>query len=145
MKNEKVHHFYTFMLIIFLYEFFTLFSTDLKSASNSAFFDSLIKMSWKNICGGHTSTFYQLWILTHTKRQKKRKIYFFNVNQNKLYFQFWFRTSKVLKSFHSKILHTKSMNLLFSSLISLFSICFFMSLIFCTRIDSLKVFLGMIK
>ncbi len=40
----------------------------------------------------------------------------------------------------SKIPHAKSLNLLFSSLISLFGICSFMSLIFCIRIESIKVF-----
>jgi hypothetical protein len=51
----------------------------------------------------------------------------------------------VLKSFHPKISHTKSLNFLFSSLISLFGICFFMSSIFCMRIESIKVFLCMIN
>jgi hypothetical protein len=51
----------------------------------------------------------------------------------------------VLKLFHPKIPHTKSMNLLFSTLISLFGICSFMSLIFCIRIESIKVFLCMIN
>jgi hypothetical protein len=41
LKGKKVHIFYTCMLITFLYEpFFTLFSTHLKSASNSTFFDN---------------------------------------------------------------------------------------------------------
>ncbi len=51
----------------------------------------------------------------------------------------------MLKLFHPKIPHTKSMNLLFSTLISLFGICSFMSLIFCIRIESIKVFLCMIN
>ena len=57
---------------------------------------------------------------------------------------FWYRSNKVLKSFHPKISHTKSLNFLFSSLISLFGICFFMSSIFCMRIESIKVLLCMI-
>ncbi len=60
------------------------------------------------------------------------------------FFVFLYRSNKVLKSFHPKIPHTKSLNLLFSSLISLFGICSFMSLIFCMRIESIKVFLCMI-
>ena len=46
----------------------------------------------------------------------------------------------MLKSFHPKIPHTKSLNLLFSSLISLFGICSFMSLTFCMRIESKRSF-----
>jgi hypothetical protein len=73
--------------------------------SNSAFFDTHIKMLWKKYLWGHISTFYQLWILTHTKRlKKKRKIFFFQtwIRINYI-FQFWFRSNKVLKSFHLKL------------------------------------------
>ncbi len=53
LKGGKVYIFYTCMLITFLYEPFNtvLNYTNLKSASDSAFFDTHIKMLWKNICG----------------------------------------------------------------------------------------------
>jgi hypothetical protein len=40
------------------------------------FLDTHIKICNKYLWG-HTSTFYQLWILMHTKRPKKRKFVFF--------------------------------------------------------------------
>ncbi len=72
--------------------------------SNSAFFDTHIKMLWKKYLWGHISTFYQLWILTHTKRLKKTKNLFFQtwIRINYI-FQFWFWSNKVLKSFHLKL------------------------------------------
>ncbi len=75
------------------------------------------------------------------KRAKKTKNLFFQtwIRINYI-FQFWFLTNKVLKSFHPKIPHAKSLNVLFSSLISLFGICSFMSLIFCIQIESVKFF-----
>ena len=75
-----------FMLIIVLaWIFVELFPTDLKSASNSASFYTHIKLLWKKYLWGHISTFYELWILMHTK-QLKIMNFFSNVNQNKLYF-----------------------------------------------------------
>ncbi len=80
---------------------FTLFSTDLKSASNSAFIDTHFKMLWKKYFLGHISTFCQLWSLTWTERLKKSKnLFFLTWIRINYIFQFWFRTNKVLKSFH---------------------------------------------
>ncbi len=67
LKVEKVHNMYILMLITFFCRnFLTLFSTDLKSASNSAFFDTHFKMLWKKHIWACISTFCQLWNLTHT-------------------------------------------------------------------------------
>jgi hypothetical protein len=67
------------------------------------------------------------------------------VNKNKLYFSILVSDQQGVKLFHPKIPHAKSLNLLFSSLLSLYGICSFMSLIFCIWIESIKVFLRMIN
>jgi hypothetical protein len=77
LKDGKVHNFYTFMLITFLYEFFLHFFQWIWNQHPILhFFIPIKKCCEKNIWGGHISTFYQLWILTHTKRPKKLKIFF---------------------------------------------------------------------
>ena len=67
------------------------------------------------------------------------------MNKNKLYFSILVSDQQGVKLFHPKIPHAKSLNLLFSSLLSLYGICSFMSLIFCIWIESIKVFLCMIN
>ncbi len=57
--------------------FLAIFSTDSKSASNSAFFDTHIEWMWKKNILGHISTFCKLWSPTRTKRLKKTKNVFY--------------------------------------------------------------------
>ena len=57
----------------FLVHFFTTFSTDLKSAWNSAFFDTFFDYFKKINFFGHISTFFKLWSQTRKKRLKKSK------------------------------------------------------------------------
>ncbi len=57
----------------FLVHFFTTFSTDSKSAWNSAFFDTFFDFFIKNFFLGHINTFFKLWSQTRKKRLKKSK------------------------------------------------------------------------
>jgi hypothetical protein len=57
----------------FLVHFFTTFSTDSKSAWNSAFLTPFAIFFKKNIFLGHISTFFELWSQTRKKRLKKSK------------------------------------------------------------------------
>ncbi len=106
LKGEKVGYRYIILHLyannFFCRNFFTLFSTDLKSASNSVIFYTRIKMLYKKYFRGHSNIFHKLWSPTRTKRLKKLKKTLFEtwIRINYI-FQFWFRTSKVLKSFHS--------------------------------------------
>ncbi len=79
----------------FFVGFFTTFSKDSKSASNSAFFGTQIEIIWKNYLLGHISLFCTLWSRARTKRPKKRKNLFSNVNQNKLYLLILVSTQQV--------------------------------------------------
>ena len=55
----------------FCVQFFTTFSTDSKSAWNSAFFDTFFYFVKKKIFLGHISTFFELWLQMRRKRFKK--------------------------------------------------------------------------
>ncbi len=68
---------------------------EMKSASNSAFFYTHIKMLWKKYLWGHISTFYELWILMHTKQLKIMNFFQMWIRINYI-FQFWFRSNKGL-------------------------------------------------
>ncbi len=57
----------------FCVHFFTTFSTDSKSAWNSAFFDTFFDFLKKKVFKGHNSTFFKLWRQTRKKRLKKSK------------------------------------------------------------------------
>ena len=61
-----------FVCNFFLVHFFTTFSTDSKSAWNSAFFDTFFVFFKKKFLG-HISTFFKLWSQTRKKRLKKSK------------------------------------------------------------------------
>ena len=69
------------LIIVFAWIFFELFPTDLKSASNSAFFYTHIKSCEKNICGVILALLTTLNPNTHKTAQKD---HFFSskVNQN---------------------------------------------------------------
>ncbi len=95
IKGEKVHNFYTFMPRILLWELFYTFFNGFEISIKFCVICTYIKMLWKKYF------WCQLWSLTRTKRLKE-KISFFRCESDINYiFQFWFRTSKVLKSFHS--------------------------------------------
>jgi hypothetical protein len=53
IKSKKMHISVTFLLITFLVHFFKTFSTDSKSALNSAFFDTYIEFLNKNFLGSY--------------------------------------------------------------------------------------------
>ncbi len=76
------------------------FSNGFEISIKFCVFYTHIKMLWKKYLWGHISTFYQLWILTHTKRLKKP--IFFLQKWIRIYFPIQFQTNKVLKSFHHK-------------------------------------------
>jgi hypothetical protein len=57
--------------------FFATFSTDSKSASNFAFFDTHIENIWEKYFLGHIRTFGKLLSQTRTKRRKKTKNVFY--------------------------------------------------------------------
>ncbi len=116
LSTKSTSFLYFYANNFFVWIFYTFF--------NYAFFYTHIKMLWKKYLWSHISTFYQLWILMHTKLSKKIKTFFSNVNQNKLYFS-------ILVSNQQGVQFIS----LFSSLISLFGICSFMPLIFCIRIE----------
>ncbi len=63
----------------FFVHFFTLFSTDSKSAWNSAFFDIFFDFFPKKFVLGHIITFCKLWSQA-LKRLKKKKRIFLNVS-----------------------------------------------------------------
>jgi hypothetical protein len=93
-------------------------------------------MLWKKYLWGHISTFYELWILMHTK-QLKIMNFFSNVNQNKLYFPILVSKQQGVKIISPQIQHAKSMNLLFFRLICLR--CTLGLLIFYRHLSSLAV------
>ncbi len=70
---KLLHMFIKFVLLItFLVYFLTTFSTDSKSAWNSALFDTFFYLKKKTFLG-HISTFFKLWSQTRKKRLKKSK------------------------------------------------------------------------
>ncbi len=76
-KSEKSAYFrHVFANNFFLCVFFKTFSTDLKSAWNSAFFDTFHDLKKKKFLG-HISTFFKLWLQMRRKRLKKREIFFY--------------------------------------------------------------------
>ncbi len=60
----------------FFVHFFKTFSTDSKSAWNSAFFDTFFDLKKKNFLG-HIGTFFELWLQMRRKRLKKMENLFF--------------------------------------------------------------------
>jgi hypothetical protein len=111
LKDEKVHKFYTFMLITFLYEFFYTFCNDFEiSIQFCVFWYPYQNVLNKIFVGSYYHFLPTLNPNAHKTTQKTKTFFFSNVNQNKLQyvFQFWFLTNKVLKSFHPKIPHAKS-------------------------------------
>ncbi len=71
-KSEKSAFFcHVFANNFFLVHFFTVFSTDSKSAWNYAFFDTFFDFFQKKIFYGHISTFFKLWLQMRRKRRKK--------------------------------------------------------------------------
>ncbi len=72
---EKVHISDTFMPITFF--FVKTFSTDFKSAWNSAFFDNFFDFFKEKTFLGHISTFLQILKPDAQKRLKKRKNFFY--------------------------------------------------------------------
>jgi hypothetical protein len=63
-----------------------------------------MEIIWKNYFVGHISIFCKLWSRTHTKRPNKNEKSFFQkwISINYI-FEFWFRTSKLLNSFHPSV------------------------------------------
>jgi hypothetical protein len=71
-KSEKSAYFrHVFANNFFLVHFFKPFSTDSKSAWNSAFFDTHIEFLEKNFLFALISTFFKLWLQMRRKRLKK--------------------------------------------------------------------------
>ncbi len=72
-KSEKSALFpHIFANNFFLVHFIKTFSTDSKSAGNSAFFDTFFDfVKKKKIFLGHISTFFELWMQMRRKRLKK--------------------------------------------------------------------------
>ena len=69
-KSEKSAFFrHVFANNFFMVHFFKTFSTDSKSAWNSAFFDTFFDF-FKKIFLGHNSTFFELWLQMRRKRLK---------------------------------------------------------------------------
>ncbi len=64
----------------FLMHFFTTFSTDSKSAWNSAFFGIFFDFLQIIFFWGHISTFCKLWSRTRKNGSKNKKTYFVNVS-----------------------------------------------------------------
>ncbi len=77
--------------------FFATFSTDSKSASNPAFFDTQIENILKKYVLGRISTFCKLLSQTRTKRRKKRKMYFQMCLRIHFVIHLWVRTLNFLK------------------------------------------------
>ncbi len=101
-KSWKSKSFVHFLLKLF-YTFFNGFEICIKFCV----FWHPFKNNVKKIFLGHIGTFCQLWSLKHTKRLKTRKIFFsYTWIRINYIFQFWFRTNKMLKSFHP-IVHIK--------------------------------------
>ncbi len=89
LKDEKVHNFYTFMLLTFFvwYNIFYTFFNGFEISIGFCIFLHPYQNVVKKIIVGHSRTFYQLWILTRTQNGSKIwTIFFSNVNQNELYF-----------------------------------------------------------
>jgi hypothetical protein len=79
-KSEKSAFFrHVFATNFFLVNFFKTFSTDSKSAWNSAFFDTFSNFQ-KLIFLGHISTFFELRLQMRRKRLKKTENLFMNVS-----------------------------------------------------------------
>jgi hypothetical protein len=75
-RRQKLHFSFAFFLLIFLHIYFCNFLTDLKSASNSVFFNTHIEFMKKlNFCG-HMSTFLV------TFKSKAVKWFFINESWN---------------------------------------------------------------
>ncbi len=71
-KSEKSAFFrHVFANNFFWVNFFKTFSTDSKSAWNSAFFDTFSEFFKKYFFLGHISTFFELWLQMSRKRLKK--------------------------------------------------------------------------
>jgi hypothetical protein len=71
-KSEKSAFFrHVFANNFFLVQIFKTFSTDSKSAWNSAFFDTFFDFFKKKFFLGHISTFFELWLQMRRKRLKK--------------------------------------------------------------------------
>ena len=80
------------LIIVFAWIFFELFPTDLKSASNSAFFYTHIKSCEKNICGVILALLPTLNPNTHKTAQKKH--FFFFKSESEYIFQFGFKPTR---------------------------------------------------
>ncbi len=65
LKDEKVHNFYTFMIITFMYEFFTLFSI-------MCFLIHISKCFEKNICG----VILALFTLNPNAHKRNKNLFF---------------------------------------------------------------------
>jgi len=79
-KSEKSAYFRHVFANNFLVHFFKTFSTDSKSAWNSAFFDTFSDFFTKKFFLGHINTFFELWLQTRKKRLKKSKKRILNVS-----------------------------------------------------------------
>ncbi len=80
-KSEKSAFFrHVFANNFFWKHVFKTFSTDSKSAWNSAFFDTFYDFFKKKIFLGHISTFFELWLQMRRKRLKKTENLFLWMN-----------------------------------------------------------------
>ncbi len=71
-KSEKSAFFrHVFANNFYLVNFFKTFSTDSKSAWNSAFFDTFFDFFKQKFFKGHICTFFKLWLQMRRKRLKK--------------------------------------------------------------------------
>jgi hypothetical protein len=79
MSNSEKSAFFrhVFANNFFLVNFFKTFSTDPKSAWNSAFFDTFSEFFKKYFFLGHISTFFELWLQVRRKRLKKTENLFY--------------------------------------------------------------------
>ena len=81
--HHTVEYAQIFMLITaFAWIFLNFFQRIWNQHQILRFFYTVIKMLWKKYLWVHISTFYQLWILTHTKRLKKNIFFSSKVNHN---------------------------------------------------------------
>ncbi len=81
-KSKKSAFFrHVFANNFFLVHLFKTFSTDSKSAWNSAFFDTFFDFFKKKFFFCHISTFFELWLQMRRKRLKKTEnLFFMNVS-----------------------------------------------------------------
>ncbi len=85
LKGEKVHNSYTFMLITFFVGIFLQFFQRIRNQHQFCVFCYPFRNNWKKLVFWSYKHFLQFLKPNAHKTAQKTKIFFSNVNQNKLY------------------------------------------------------------